>query len=352
MEQQILRTLPLSVHRQLAPRDLITLVYHVVAPEPLPHWRNIYPSKTPAMFEADLEHLKRHYRPVSYADVAAHFSGKGKLPPDAVLVTFDDGYAECFSVVRPLLLKHGVPCVFFLVSDLIDNGTMFFRSKYSLIAERLLELRPAAIQRLSAFIKSQYGRSLSDRKNITAWLRSLSLSDEAILDAVCAHLDIDLAAALKETRPYLTSEQVRALAADGVTIGAHSRRHPKFQHLHEEAIRHEIIGSIAAVKAWAAQPEIPFAFPFSGQGVSRDLLAGLRHEHAGLGLFFDSQGVRKDEPFIFHRVWADPPADESAASNVDTLLQQAFVENLIWRREYYWSVGLERLRQSGGPDTA
>ena len=104
MEQQLLNALPLSAHRQLAPRELITLVYHVVAPDPLPHLRNVYPSKTPGMFEQDLLHLKRHYSPVSYDQVAAHFAGKTSLPPDAVLVTFDDGYAECFSITGPLVI--------------------------------------------------------------------------------------------------------------------------------------------------------------------------------------------------------------------------------------------------------
>ncbi len=351
MEQQILSALPLSTHRQLAPRDLIALVYHVVAPEPLPYWRNIYPSKTPAMFEEDLRHLKQHYRPVSYEAVISYFEGKKPLPPNAVLVTFDDGYAECFSMVQPLLKKHEIPCVFFLVSDLIDNRRMFYRNKYSLCAERLLELRASDTEKLSAFIRGRYGPSLADRKEIAAWLRSLQLSDEPALDAVCAHLGIDVEGTLRESTPYLTVEQVRSLSNEGFTIGAHSKSHPKFEHLHDDEIKAEISESVEAVKAWTGAGQVPFAFPFSGQGVSRTLLADLRREQPGLGLFFDSQGVRKDKPYIFHRVWADPPPEAGRpGSNLDGLLHQAYVENLIWRREYYWRVGLERLRTGLPPE--
>ncbi len=103
----------------------------------MPHVRHIYPVVPAADFEAALLYLKENYSFVSYAQLHAHIFEGAPLPPRAVHLSFDDGYAECFAVVRPLLLKYEIPGTFFITTGLIDNKILFYRNKQSLCVERL-----------------------------------------------------------------------------------------------------------------------------------------------------------------------------------------------------------------------
>jgi len=58
--------------------------------------------------------LKQRYSLISYQQLVEHVETKKPLPPRAVMLSFDDGLAESYTVARPLLLKHGIPCIFFL----------------------------------------------------------------------------------------------------------------------------------------------------------------------------------------------------------------------------------------------
>ncbi|HEY0037645.1 MAG TPA: hypothetical protein VGB66_13200, partial [Longimicrobium sp.] len=103
-----LRLLPVRALGRLLPREVIGLCYHVVSDRPLPHIMPLYPFKSVAQFDADLRWLKRRYRVVSHPELL-HARETGRpLGPRAVYLSFDDGYAECFSVARPLLLEHGL----------------------------------------------------------------------------------------------------------------------------------------------------------------------------------------------------------------------------------------------------
>ena len=50
---------------------------------------------------------------------------QGRLPPRALAITFDDGYADNRTVAAPLLERHGLPCTFFVATGFLDGGRMW-----------------------------------------------------------------------------------------------------------------------------------------------------------------------------------------------------------------------------------
>ena len=322
LEKRLAQAIPLNLYRVLIRRSVIGLTYHSVSPKPLPHLEHIYPSKNPEAFEADLKHLQANTNLVSYDQLLDHYQGKVQLQPNSVLLTFDDGYAECYTVVRPLLHKYAIPCIFFLTTNLIDNRTMFYRNKYSLCVDIIHQLPEARFYQVLDQINQKHGQSFTDRESLKSWLRSLRHFDKGVLDAVCDYLDIDIPTTLATSKPYLTSEQVKSLAADGFTIGAHGRQHVKYNFLDEHQMEADTLSACQAIRTLTGQDSVPFSFPFSGYGVDRNYLADLRQRHAIVGLLFESTGFRKEPPFIINRVWADPPpAPGVRGSNLDRLFQ-------------------------------
>ena len=76
----------------------------------------------PAVFESHLRFLVESYSIVPLRDVAEHLKTGRALPPNAVSITFDDGYRDNYEVVLPLLEKYEVHATIFVVPDFINNN--------------------------------------------------------------------------------------------------------------------------------------------------------------------------------------------------------------------------------------
>ena len=70
-----------------------------------------------------MEILQRlNYNVISLDDAAAGLRGKKKLPARAVVLTFDDGYADFLEVVAPILLARGYPATVYAVAGMLGKS--------------------------------------------------------------------------------------------------------------------------------------------------------------------------------------------------------------------------------------
>lgn len=323
---------PLPLARRLAPRPVIGFFYHSVSDEHLPHQEHIYPPEPVARFEAAMRYIKRHYQPVSYAQVDAHVAEGQPLPPKALHLSFDDGFRQCFDVVRPILIGLDIPCTFFIATDWLDNQSMFYRNQVSLCIERVEALdsgdRTAAFAELNQALELD----LKGKADFGAWIRSLVRQDEEELRTALRVLGVDAPTYLKEELPYLSRNQLRQLHAEGFTIGCHTRSHHKLVRLAPEQQEIEIVESAQVVAGITGQPVVPFSFPNSGNGLDRAHLATIRQRNPILGLFFDTQGLQPDADFIVQRIWAEQAAHRQSGrhTNLPALLHNAYADE-FWR---------------------
>jgi peptidoglycan/xylan/chitin deacetylase (PgdA/CDA1 family) len=161
------------------------------------------------------------------------------------------------------------------------------------------------------------------------WLLQLPASEEPRVQGLLARLGVDFRGYLRQAQPYLTRQQLRQLHADGFTIGAHSCSHRRLQDLTRADAEHEIVESCRIVRDITGQPNVPFAFPYFGGGLDRAWLAEVRAQHEFIGLFFDTDGVREDEPFVVQRVFGERFSRERS---LDGILRRAWADPAAWRR--------------------
>jgi len=324
------RALPLGVYRALWRRDVVGVFYHSVSDEPLPHVQHLYAPEPVARFEAALRYIKQHFHPVSDAEIEAHRSRGQRLPARALHLSFDDGFSECYSVVRPLLLEHSIPCTFYVTTGWLDNARMFYRNKTSLCIEQIHSLGHDAAKMVLTSLNNALSLRLRDVADFERWVRTLQAAEEDVIDMTAKMLGVDVKAYLQERSPYLTRQQVQALHADGFTIGAHTVRHAKLATLSDAEIEHEIVESARQVQAITGQARVTLSFPYSGKGLARALLADIRTRHPWLGLFYDTQDLQRDVPFIVQRIWAEKAAFRGAgrSTNLPALLHAAYQQEL------------------------
>jgi peptidoglycan/xylan/chitin deacetylase (PgdA/CDA1 family) len=347
-----LHVAPLALWRRLAPKADLGICYHLVSNHPVRHVKH-YRYLDTAAFEADLDYLAARFEIISYGELVRRRATGGAQERDALILTFDDGFAECTTVVAPILRRRGLSCVFFVVTDLLDNQLLFRESAASLCIEAILRTPVARVEALAAesglaallqadpVPLSQPTPTLPagiaglapglDKRlaPLVRGLLELKAQDEPQLRDLLARLGVDAGEYLRAAQPYLSRAQLSQLHAEGFTIGAHSCSHRRLQELPRAQAEQEILGSCRIVREITGESSVPFAFPYYGADLDRDWLAGLRERHDFVGLFFDTGGVRADAPFVVQRVFGER---FSRDRSLDAVLRRAWSDPNAWRR--------------------
>jgi peptidoglycan/xylan/chitin deacetylase (PgdA/CDA1 family) len=270
------------VKYRLAPHALILMYHRVAELENDPHLLAV----TPAHFAAQLEVIHRNASPVSLQQVAAWLQ-LGNVPNRAVVITFDDGYADNFHEARPLLERYEIPATVFVTADQVGNRREFWWDEL----DRLL-LQPGALpNRLelslngntqtwdlgsaAEYSESAYRRDRAwhieredaptVRHHLFLWLfDQLIIMPDNERRLVLEKLRLWAAAepTARPTHQKLTSDEVVCLAAGGlVEIGAHTVTHPQLATLPADEQRREIQQSRECLETVLQRPVISFAFP-------------------------------------------------------------------------------------------
>ncbi len=224
---------------------------------------------SPANFAEQIEVLHRHCRPVSVLGLAEGLDD-GSLPPRAVAVTFDDGYADVLDKARPWLERYGVPATVFVVT-----GRLGHKFWWDELADALMGSKPpkehlhlrvggeTVVWELDDPSVGQDGPP-EDRSRLASDLyrRLLPLAPEEqcrVLSQIQAWAGDSSVA--PETGRSLTSAEVQQLAGDLVDIGAHTVTHPLLAAQPTALQRSEIRDSKSALEALLDRPIIGFSYP-------------------------------------------------------------------------------------------
>ena len=261
--------------------------YHVVSNERLIHICHLHPYKDERQFTDDVDFLGKRYQPLSPRDLIDFARSGKKIKKGSFIITFDDGYSQIFSVVAPILYKKGIPAIFFLASDFIDNRNLGYRNKASIIAEHLRRnpgLRTGHESALREMLKTS-------RDQITERILAIPYGAATMLDEIAGVLGIDFQEYLRRVQPYLTSPQIRSLMDRGFHFGAHSLDHPLFEALPLQDQLKQTIVSLQFLKNAYGLPYSFFAFPHSDDSIHRDYF---REIERIVDLSFGTSGIKKD----------------------------------------------------------
>lgn len=238
---------------------LRVVTYHrLVAPHAAELCNPSLISATPAAFAAQMRYLARRYRVVSAEEVAAAYRTGRLLPARAVLVTFDDAYRDVGEVAWPILRRLGLPATVFVPTAYPDGGRAFWWDRLHLTIGRTAqrELAAAPLGRLAL-------RTAEERR---ASLRALQAHVKALPHAAAMRFVDDVCDELGPDRAPPADvhgwDELRQLASDGMTIGAHTRTHPALDRLPIDEAREEIVASRDDLRREIGRTPLVFAYPF------------------------------------------------------------------------------------------
>lgn len=232
---------------------LSILIFHRVLLQPDP----LLPGDPDAeRFRWQMRVLARHFNPLPLDEAVTRLRS-GTLPSRAVCVTFDDGYADNASVALPILRETGVPATFFIATGYLDGGRMFNDT----VIETVRRL-PDGPQTLGGFVDEPVKlESAADRQALIQQLvrgikylppQERERRAAALAEAAGVELPDDL---------MMRSRDVKALAAAGMTVGAHTVSHPILASLDAAQAREEIAESRRRLESLLGRAVTLFAYP-------------------------------------------------------------------------------------------
>lgn len=299
--------LPLGALSALTRHHFIIPFYHIVSDEDCPHIRHLYRFKNTTEFEKEIDYLAAHYQPIAATDLPDVIAGKYK-GKKIMLLTFDDGLRQMYDTVAPILLRKGIPAVFFVNNDFIDNKALMFRYKVSL-----------------AWDKPVDRFTLYNAEN-----------DTEVMAEVGDEMKQEFDSFLRDYKPYMTSDQIRSLIAQGFSIGSHSLSHPYYYTLSIEEQLRQTLTSIDALQKEFGLAQRLFAFPFTDHGVSRDFFDRIFAE-GKMAFSFGGAGIKNDiHPRQLQRIpmegWRASAAQTLKSEYLYYLLRALLGKNTISRQ--------------------
>jgi peptidoglycan/xylan/chitin deacetylase (PgdA/CDA1 family) len=214
-------------------------------------------------FASQVRLISKSYTPITMAEVKAALVDRTlELPPNAALLTFDDGYRDHYTDALPVLADAGVEGTFFVPASPVLEGRVLPVNKiqFTLASiERETDLMDAFFRELdvervscdlpanAALLAEHFSPSRWDTSSVAFVKRMLQNVlpfdvRTAIVDRLFAsRVTVDEKAFSEEL--YMNRGQIRELQAEGMHIGGHGVGHVWMDTLDAEEQAAEVEGT-------------------------------------------------------------------------------------------------------------
>lgn len=222
------------------------------------------------MFRRHLEYLRQHCTPISLEQFLRHLAEDEPLPPNAVVLTMDDGYRSNYRLAFPLLREFGIAATIFLTTNFVDRGILQWtdRLEYAIghaDFDALLRVLPLANP--SSDTRAFRGEALLSIK------RTLKGIGQELRDDRVAELERELGCSLAQAprvpavyEPLTWSEVAEMLDSGLVAIGAHTVSHYILSRCSPEVLDEELGGARRIIESRTGHPCPLFCYPNGALG--------------------------------------------------------------------------------------
>lgn len=220
------------------------------------------------LFLEQIAFLEKHYNFVRIEDVIDAYNNGTRLAPNAVLLTFDDGYRDHYEYVYPILAEKNIQgCFYIPVTTATENKILDVNKIHYILAacDDKSALIETIYRQLDAF-RSTY--ELESNEHYFQKLAVANRFDPKEVIFIKRLLQVELPEALRNQltdllfREYVSSDEaafsrelymnvaeITEMQANGMHIGAHGHQHYWLGSLTKAQQSHEIQQSMQFIQA-------------------------------------------------------------------------------------------------------
>jgi peptidoglycan/xylan/chitin deacetylase (PgdA/CDA1 family) len=236
---------------------------------------------SPDNFREQMQYLKKNYQIISLEKLTKDII-ENKVPKNSVAITFDDGYADNYHFMKPVLEELDIPATIFVTTSLIDSEREFWWDEIEQVFLHSDDLPDRLDLKLNGYqVSMNIENSVSEKfndwnitvnKNISSRKKAyvkfhsiLKTLDHARRDELMDFL-FNWAGKERRCRKFyrtMTSEEILDTSKGGlIEIGAHTDSHSALSILTKENQKDEILRSKIKLEEIINLQVKTFAYPF------------------------------------------------------------------------------------------
>jgi peptidoglycan/xylan/chitin deacetylase (PgdA/CDA1 family) len=238
---------------------LSVLIFHRVLPEPDP----LFPEEIHARRFDEMCGWLAAWFNVLPLDLAVKHMKAGTLPARAACITFDDGYADNYSVAMPILQRHGLTATFFIATGFLDGGRMWNDTIIETVraCTDLSVIEVDGLPVIASEARQSMPQTIAARQAaIAAVINHIKYRPVAerisLTEELAKKAQVQLPNEL-----MMTSAEVKAMRQAGMQIGAHTVSHPILASLTDDQAKEEIGNSKRVLEQLLGERISVFAYP-------------------------------------------------------------------------------------------
>ena len=264
-------------HRWRNRHALTVLMFHRVLPADDPAFALAEREFTFTLdgFRRTLDFVQRHYNVVSLGDLQTARLGQTHLPPNPLLITFDDGWRDTVEYAMPELKKRGLPALLFLATEVVDlqHARWWQDAAVAVLAnpQAASKLLEALGMSAEASIQNGYSQHVAAR---------LAGMPDAQRRLVIHQADPQVLKKIDE-RQMVNADDLRQWTDNGFELGGHGHSHSPIAYATDP--RAEVLDCRRHLRALGLE-DLSLSYP---HGVKNDASRELLKE-AGFEVVFDS----------------------------------------------------------------
>lgn len=284
------------------------------------------------LFRKQILFFKQTFHVVSMEEVLGALNGQVKLPENALLLTFDDGYLDNYTYAMPILEEAKMQGSFFIPGKTFSEHKLLDVNKihYILAAANLDELLSDVLERMNFYRGNEYDfpenkelfaeyakANRFDAKEVIFIKRMLqTVLPERLRNQIASDLFEKYVGVTEEQLAYelyMTRQQIWTMKQHGMFIGVHGYDHYWLGNLPREKMQNDIHMALEVMDGLIDRNCWVMNYPYGNY--NKDVIDYARSQGACAGFTTEVRAVEigRDQPFELPRFDCNdfPPKSEN-----------------------------------------
>ncbi len=200
-------------------------------------------------FRAQMRHVRRHFHPMRFDELADCLDRGRRPPPRALLVSFDDGYEDNYRIAFPILRELGMSAMFFVSTGHIESGAPY---AYDWLVHMLCSAEAERVALPELRIDTPMPADRDGRRELARRVldRTKALDADA-QQAMIARLEREWRIPREPGHPCcrpMRWQELRRMQRAGMEVGSHGIDHRMLAKLPAAEMEREVFGSKQALE--------------------------------------------------------------------------------------------------------